>query len=672
MERLLEWREEAKERIEISGARIREIPEEQELSKEVSAYFSKEAEELIKRLDLLELIISKDFDGLSLEARQTWYENLYELEEVRAYHTAYSNPSYAVSRLGEEVGRELSHLAYLIGRSQNYLFKGNLLGFARLLEFFLELYSVFRGEEGKEAVQSALYYFKRDNLLDVLREEIKENFTSDLSNTKKIILEADLTKPDYLYDFGNYVNEEDKKVSIFFASLPEEKIRTMARTHVDGFIEGFETMGISLEGKKTVRIYSHLGFERLIREELNQLEEKGLLASVIHTNEGRNRQVDFDHKSDYGLYFDDAYVSHYLEAYEKALSENEEELKAFAGPVIIETFGEEDFEPETKVETVFLDEKKRELFTEFTGKKYQILNTYSPADKRSFSIIAYPLPSISKDKYEEIFEDIIRINNMENKTYKRIQQVLIDTLDKGDYVHVLGRGENETNIKVKLQKLQNPDKETNFENCGADVNIPVGEVFTSPQLMGTDGILHVSQVYLKGLLYKDLRLEFKDGKVVDYSLKNFDKEEDNRKYIEENLLYHHKTLPLGEFAIGTNTLAYMVGIKYDISGKLPILIAEKTGPHFAVGDTCYPMQEDHAVFNPDGKEIVARENECSALRKTDISKAYFNCHTDITLPYSELGSLCVYTKKGERIDILRDGFFVLAGTEELNQYFKAD
>ena len=29
--------------------------------------------------------------------------------------------------------------------------------------------------------------------------------------------------------------------------------------------------------------------------------------------------------------------------------------------------------------------------------------------------------------------------------------------------------------------LDNPDKQTIFENCVADVNIPVGEVFTSPQ-----------------------------------------------------------------------------------------------------------------------------------------------------------------------------------------------
>jgi len=199
------------------------------------------------------------------------------------------------------------------------------------------------------------------------------------------------------------------------------------------------------------------------------------------------------------------------------------------------------------------------------------------------------------------------------------------------------------------------------------VNIPLGEVFTSPKLTGTNGVLHVSQTYLGNYSYKDLMLTFEDGFVADYSCKNFDKEEENKKYVEQNLLFPHKTLPIGEFAIGTNTLAYVVARKYDIVKLLPILIVEKMGPHFAIGDTCYSWVEDRAVYNPDGKEIIARENEKTAKRKTDISQAYTNVHTDITIPYDELDFICAITKQGEKIDIIRDGRFVLPGTEELNE-----
>ena len=199
------------------------------------------------------------------------------------------------------------------------------------------------------------------------------------------------------------------------------------------------------------------------------------------------------------------------------------------------------------------------------------------------------------------------------------------------------------------------------------MNIPVGEVFTSPVLKGTTGKLFVSQVYLNELKYLNLEIDFEDGVIKDYTCTNFDKEEECKKYIKENVLMNHDTLPMGEFAIGTNTTAYRMARDFDIADKLPILIAEKTGPHFAVGDTCYSHEEDMVTYNPDGKQIVARENDFSKLRNEDMSKAYFNSHTDITIPYDELDKITVIRKDGTTEDIISDGRFVLAGIEELNR-----
>ena len=114
----------------------------------------------------------------------------------------------------------------------------------------------------------------------------------------------------------------------------------------------------------------------------------------------------------------------------------------------------------------------------------------------------------------------------------------------------------------------------------------------------------------------------------------------------------------------------MVAEKYQIADKLPILIAEKMGPHFAMGDTCYSWAEDTAVFNPDGKEIIARDNEISILRKEDPGKAYFGCHTDITIPYDELDYIRVQKEDGSEVSLIEDGRFVLPGTEELNEAFQ--
>ena len=125
-------------------------------------------------------------------------------------------------------------------------------------------------------------------------------------------------------------------------------------------------------------------------------------------------------------------------------------------------------------------------------------------------------------------------------------------------------------MKIYLFTPEKQDSQVSFENCVADVNIPVGEVFTSPRLTGTEGVLHVTSVYLNELKYKDLEIWFKDGKTTQYSCKNFEQETDNRDYIKQNILFNHESLPMGEFAIGTNTTAYVMAQKYQIADKLPI------------------------------------------------------------------------------------------------------
>ena len=76
--------------------------------------------------------------------------------------------------------------------------------------------------------------------------------------------------------------------------------------------------------------------------------------------------------------------------------------------------------------------------------------------------------------------------------------------------------------------------------------------------------------------------------------------------------------------------------------------------------------EKHYLPQADGKEIIARDNERSILRKSAPEKAYFGCHTDVTIPYEELGSITVIRPDGSGIRLLENGRFVLPGTEVLN------
>ena len=190
------------------------------------------------------------------------------------------------------------------------------------------------------------------------------------------------------------------------------------------------------------------------------------------------------------------------------------------------------------------------------------------------------MPEIGEN-FPEIFQEIVKINTLDYKLYERIQQTIIETLDTCEWVEVKGKDGNETDLLIHLHTLTDPEKQTNFENCVADVNIPVGEVFTSPVLAGTGGTLHVKKVYLNGLQFKDLKLVFDCGQVIDYSCENFPMRKKQEIYRGQYPAPSRKN-PMGEFAIGTNTTAYVAAKKYNIADKLPILIAED-GASFCCG-----------------------------------------------------------------------------------------
>lgn len=587
-----------------------------------------------------------------------------------AYDTSYANPAYAVKRFGEKTGQYLCWFYTKCREAIIPAYEKELYEVTIRMELFLQAVTVLQTEEDTErCLKETMYYFVHDYDEERMETNIRRMLCPEKSLVYDIVMNSDLKDPAYLYRYGDHITENEKRMSEFLSGLPVETLTEMASTYTEGFRKGFEIAGIDLSKKKAVQIRYNIGFEPMVRQAVYQFEKMGLKPIFSRRNgvscTSPNRQFPYDHRYDDALFLNKALTQQRLKYAEKIYERYKEEAALYAGPAVIEVFGEKLFVPETKKESPSYNKEQEKLSVEYTRDFSLIQNRYIPQDSYSFTIIAYPIPDIG-ERFEEIFRATVEVNTLDMQKYQGIQQALIDALDQGEYVSVTGRDGNRTDLKVMLHPLQNPQKQTNFENCLADVNIPVGEVFTSPQLTGTEGVLHVTQVYLNGLCYKDLELIFEDGMIREYTCSNYGSEEENKKYIKENVLHNRQTLPMGEFAIGTNTTAFVMGRKYGIEAKLPILIAEKTGPHFAVGDTCYSMSEDVVLHNPDGKEIVAKENECSVLRHTDISQAYFNCHTDITIPYDELGDIVVHTKAGQTIPLIRQGRFVLPGTESLN------
>ena len=670
------------ERLRPVAERISQIPGETLVPEIYREYFSHCAEFLKQVLPICEEHVPGE--GLSLEQLKQRNHELYADILAEQYETSYANPAYAVKKFGDKMGQYLSMLYTEIRHCIAFAYEKRYWDLTVLCELFSEVYSCFTDGEVPTTgeIRDILYWFFSDYSEEMISDRIREQVDPSLTFATDIVMKADLKDLSYLYRYGEYITENELGVAAYLNTLSEEDIASMAHTYTEGYRIGFVHAGIDLSKKKTVEIRYPIGFERMVRAAVRQFENMGLkptmfryaqhaisrrqVARIGYVATPANPQFIYDHRTDDALFLDDDFVSRKLRMTQMAYEKVKEAAAVYAGPACIDTFGETTFVPVSKPESLTYTPHQQKLLTRMQNEVSQITNRYIRGDQRSFTIIAYPVPEIGKD-FEKIFAETVRVNTLDYKIYETIQQTIIDTLDKGDRVHVVGQNGNHTDLYVNLWKLKNPAKETIFENCVADVNIPVGEVFTSPVLKGTNGVLHVTGVYLESLYYKELSLTFTDGKITAYDCANFKDPTENQKYIFENLMFNHKTLPIGEFAIGTNTTAYVMARQYGIEAKMPILIAEKTGPHFAVGDTCYSWAEDVPVYNPDGKEIVARDNEVSINRKEDPSKAYMNCHTDITIPYDELALLCVEDKDGNITDIIRNGRFVLPGTEELNR-----
>nr|WP_330396205.1 aminopeptidase [Blautia sp. An249] len=680
------------ERYELAKDRIHEITMEEQVPEPYRDFFSGTADFLQMTIQILEekrkLEPGQSYgEGETLDTLSRQNQKLYEDIQPENYKTSYGNPAYAAEVL-DPYGKELSFLYAELRGTIAYAFEKKIWDMTVCLELFLEVYFAFTAEElpTPREIRDILYWYVNDYCQPMVEDRIRVSLDPQADFAAKIIMEQDLEDLRYLYLYGEYVSSNELGVAKFLNSLSQEEIDSMAATYTEGYRQGFLATRKDLSKKKTVNIRYTLGFERMVRSAILQFEKMGLKPTIYraathivnkrqqhkigYLGGSANLQYEYDHRGDEALFLDGDFVKRKLRSMQMAYEKYQALADVHGGPACIETFGEKPFSPAACEEALSLSPHQQKLRVEMDNEAGQITNRYIKGEERSFTIIAYPVPEIADtwEDFGEIFGEIVKINTLDSRLYEKIQQKIILALDSSQWVRIKGKGENVTDLKIHLHSLEDIKKQTNFENCVADVNIPVGEVFTSPVLEGTNGVLHVSRVYLNGLLFQNLKLTFTDGLVTDYSCSNFEEEEENRKYIEENILYHHEKLPMGEFAIGTNTTAYVAAAKYQIGDKLPILIAEKMGPHFAVGDTCYSWSEDTAVFNPDGREIIARDNEISVLRKDDLSKAYYGCHTDITIPYEELES--IRTMGEQEISIIEDGRFVLEGTEKLNQPFE--
>ena len=695
------YRKKTMERYDDVMERIREIPEEHALSAPFQAYFTAAAEFILlldafmrartagsARTEAMYVSVSAPAapvsDRMPVAELQRWNAALYA-EAAEHYEDSYLNPKVAVAKLGP-IGAELSALYMELQGLILSAYQQDLEDIVCVLETFVQVYCMFTSaREDEENVDTkqlrdVLYSYAHDYSEDFLRRKMDAMYLPARSCARAVLLAHDFLDPRDICRIGYYVSDTAFRTAEFIAQLPDDRIDRMARTWYQGFKDGFRIQGKPYEKKSVVEFSYPAGFERVVKRTAALFAQDGFDFTIplrpqhfLTRTPGRSRQLyespnpqmDFDHSYDLALVMGDRICARMLEEQRQIFRSYGEEIGRYAGPVVMESFGAPVFEPVEEPARLRFTTHQAEVYGHYQNSVQLLVHEFVREEERSFTIIAWPLPTIGPD-FEAIFRETEAVNTLSSAAYRPVQECLITALDEARSVHILGKG-NATDLYVQLHLLGDPARETNFENCLSDVNIPLGEVFTSPQLEGTSGVLNVHSVFIEGFQFRDLRIRFEDGRVADYSCANFPDPEQGRALMRKVIFGEKERLPMGEFAIGTNTRAYRMAQRYGIGALMPILIAEKTGPHFAVGDTCYSFMEDMHLYNPDGKELVAKDNSCSILRKTAPEQAYFAVHTDITIPYDELDRITAIRADGSEIPIIVGGRFILAGTEVLNE-----
>lgn len=619
--------------------------------------------------------------------RLSYRYNLYDFEK---YKYSFTNPVQSCALLGEETGKYFCTFYYAVIRlhsssvkKHKKIFKAARNGCAKI---------------AKEILKRLEYVVESDDSLNESPEFIKEFNTIikeaaiEFLNIRSMVAAENMDKshiPDKTFEnrvLATYKkagidtlrlrpwksHEEASKVTEIFSRLSDLEVKTAIKELLAGFKRGADVAGLEIKKGDIYSFHYVEGMERLALEFKKQtekmgLEFKGQCSPIVKDN----HQELYDHKNDFHISLTDKFIASYSKQVEKSMKKAAKWMKKLRGNIVMEFYGEDLYSPEQHDKQLpFMGER----FQKYQTVLMELSKEYQPPENMSFSICALPHPHIGPD-IEVLLQKSLSLIALPLSVWSNAQQKIVELLDNADHVRVKGANGSGTDIKIGFYKGHDLKKQTAFCSVLADLNFPVGEVFTTPKLDETAGILHIpGELFFNGLPYKELYLKYENGRIVDYGCSNFDDAQQCKNYMAENLFNNKPELPMGEFAIGTNKILDRMVRDHNIpQSKLSVLLIEKMGPHFAFGDTCFTMRETQGARNDDGRDVVARCNEISdPASGKPAHERYFFIHVDVTLPYQYTGQIAAYlpdesNETGfKEVDIVRNGQFVLPGTEILN------
>lgn len=187
--------------------------------------------------------------------------------------------------------------------------------------------------------------------------------------------------------------------------------------------------------------------------------------------------------------------------------------------------------------------------------------------KTRWVVLRYPAPSMaqkarmSTEAFEDYYFDVCCLDY--GKMNKAMDP-LVAWMNRTDRVHIKGPG---TDLSFSIKGIP-------AIKCAGDMNIPDGEVYTAPVKDSVNGVItyNAPSTY-SGFTFENVRLTFKDGKIVEASAN--DTARVNRVFDTDSGARY-----VGEFALGVNP--------YVTSPMMDTLFDEKISGsfHFTPG-ACY-------------------------------------------------------------------------------------
>ena len=159
--------------------------------------------------------------------------------------------------------------------------------------------------------------------------------------------------------------------------------------------------------------------------------------------------------------------------------------------------------------------------------------------KTKWVVLRYPSPGMAQlaGMSTEAFEDFyFKVCTLDYSKMSRAMDPLVELMERTDRVRITGKG-TDLSFSIKGQKAI---------KCDGRLNIPDGEVYTSPVRDSVEGVLQYNTPSLhQGLTHENVRLVFQQGKIVE-ATGNLTQALNDILDTDEGARY------IGEFAIGVN------------------------------------------------------------------------------------------------------------------------